>query len=120
SSDLFGEDHKFEAGYRTIVRNSEDTQWSEVLDTLTNQFLPDYSVSNNFDLTNSVHALYANYQRKLTEKLGLQVGLRGEQTYLKSTYYNLDPAAPEDEEHTSELQSRENLVCRLLLEKKKM
>lgn len=93
----FGEDHKFEAGYRTIVRNSEDTQWSEVLDTLTNQFLPDYSVSNNFDLTNSVHALYANYQRKLTEKLGLQVGLRGEQTYLKSTYYNLDPAAPEDE-----------------------
>ena len=93
----FGEDHKFEAGYRTIVRNSEDTQWSEVLDTLTNQFLPDYSVSNDFDLANSVHALYANYQRKLTEKLGMQVGLRGEQTYLRSTYYNLDPDAPEDE-----------------------
>src|SRR5690606_41315558 len=39
-----------------------------------------------------------------------------------------EPAVPEDqagwcmvrsEEHTSELQSRENLVCRLLLEKKK-
>src|SRR5207302_6738197 len=30
---------------------------------------------------------------------------------------NLDP--PRSEEHTSELQSRENLVCRLLLEKKK-
>src|SRR5271165_5599661 len=30
------------------------------------------------------------------------------------------PGAPErSEEHTSELQSRENLVCRLLLEKKK-
>src|SRR5690606_41660016 len=28
------------------------------------------------------------------------------------------PAAPRSEEHTSELQSRENLVCRLLLEKK--
>src|SRR5690606_40986919 len=28
-------------------------------------------------------------------------------------------ASPESEEHTSELQSRENLVCRLLLEKKK-
>src|SRR5690606_42006314 len=27
--------------------------------------------------------------------------------------------APRSEEHTSELQSRENLVCRLLLEKKK-
>src|SRR5690606_41867704 len=28
--------------------------------------------------------------------------------------------APRSEEHTSELQSRENLVCRLLLEKKKV
>src|SRR5690606_41237080 len=28
------------------------------------------------------------------------------------------PCAPRSEEHTSELQSRENLVCRLLLEKK--
>src|SRR5207302_4386389 len=29
-------------------------------------------------------------------------------------------ASPRSEEHTSELQSRENLVCRLLLEKKKV
>src|SRR5436309_11009764 len=31
----------------------------------------------------------------------------------------LDPRPCRSEEHTSELQSRENLVCRLLLEKKK-
>src|SRR5690606_39769230 len=31
----------------------------------------------------------------------------------------LDPGHERSEEHTSELQSRENLVCRLLLEKKK-
>src|SRR3989449_7657443 len=31
----------------------------------------------------------------------------------------LDPAADRSEEHTSELQSRLHLVCRLLLEKKK-
>src|SRR5690606_40623983 len=31
----------------------------------------------------------------------------------------LGPVAARSEEHTSELQSRENLVCRLLLEKKK-
>src|SRR2546430_9145139 len=30
-----------------------------------------------------------------------------------------DPNAPRSEEHTSELQSQSNLVCRLLLEKKK-
>src|SRR5690606_42158526 len=32
---------------------------------------------------------------------------------------NLTALDPRSEEHTSELQSRENLVCRLLLEKKK-
>src|SRR5690606_39787307 len=32
---------------------------------------------------------------------------------------NADAIHPRSEEHTSELQSRENLVCRLLLEKKK-
>src|SRR3712207_7117192 len=33
--------------------------------------------------------------------------------------YGDDPAQPRSEEHTSELQSRQYLVCRLLLEKKK-
>lgn len=89
----FEEDHKLEAGYRTIVRSSDDSQWSEIQDTVTGAFMPDYSISNDFDLTNSVHALYVNYQRQLTEKIGMQVGLRGEQTYLRSTYYNLDPEA---------------------------
>src|SRR5690606_42052483 len=32
---------------------------------------------------------------------------------------SISMARPRSEEHTSELQSRENLVCRLLLEKKK-
>src|SRR5690606_42010982 len=34
-------------------------------------------------------------------------------------HIRLHGGGPETEEHTSELQSRENLVCRLLLEKKK-
>src|SRR5690606_40458204 len=34
--------------------------------------------------------------------------------------YHRQDAGPRSEEHTSELQSRENLVCRLLLEKKKI
>src|SRR3712207_7098804 len=33
--------------------------------------------------------------------------------------YRLPPRQPRSEEHTSELQSRQYLVCRLLLEKKK-
>src|SRR5205809_2681072 len=34
-------------------------------------------------------------------------------------YRRMSPAEPRSEEHTSELQSRLHLVCRLLLEKKK-
>src|SRR5690606_41619007 len=41
--------------------------------------------------------------------------LDGQRLLLKSGIYGDDRS----EEHTSELQSRENLVCRLLLEKKK-
>src|SRR2546427_9220761 len=37
----------------------------------------------------------------------------------KDSWFVLDFAAVRSEEHTSELQSQSNLVCRLLLEKKK-
>src|SRR2546430_11784008 len=37
----------------------------------------------------------------------------------RSCYHALVPAHHRSEEHTSELQSQSNLVCRLLLEKKK-
>src|SRR5260370_5728167 len=39
--------------------------------------------------------------------------------YLRGTARRLRPLAARSEEHTSELQSHLNLVCRLLLEKKK-
>src|SRR5690606_41730088 len=38
---------------------------------------------------------------------------------LRTAELAAEPIAERSEEHTSELQSRENLVCRLLLEKKK-
>src|SRR2546428_3406675 len=38
---------------------------------------------------------------------------------MRSEFYGLIPAYVRSEEHTSELQSRSDLVCRLLLEKKK-
>src|SRR5690606_41854731 len=38
--------------------------------------------------------------------------------YVKSCKHEWEEACFRSEEHTSELQSRENLVCRLLLEKK--
>src|SRR5690606_41418873 len=41
-------------------------------------------------------------------------------TPISETSFTLTSAKLRSEEHTSELQSRENLVCRLLLEKKKI
>src|SRR5690606_39663665 len=40
-------------------------------------------------------------------------------TSTSNSFNRLTPSSTRSEEHTSELQSRENLVCRLLLEKKK-
>lgn len=96
----FAENHKFEAGYRSMIRTSEDTQFSELMDSVTQTLQPDYRVSNNFDMTSAVHAVYANYQRKLTDRLGAQIGLRAEQASLNSTYYSIDPSIPEDERAT--------------------
>src|SRR5438034_3052044 len=39
--------------------------------------------------------------------------------FFRSLSYALTQASPRSEEHTSELQSHSDLVCRLLLEKKK-
>src|SRR5690606_41378453 len=42
------------------------------------------------------------------------------ESFFSRSYWNPSINAGRSEEHTSELQSRENLVCRLLLEKKKL
>lgn len=85
------EEGKFEAGYRTNVRTSDERQFSERAvggGTLS----PDYDVSNEFEMINQVHALYANYQHQLTETFGVQAGLRAEQALLNTTYLSLDPS----------------------------
>lgn len=95
-----GEDHKFEAGYRSTMRRSDDTQFSSLLDTLTQKMEPDYNLSNDFTMKNDVHAVYVNYQKKLTERLGAQIGLRGEQALLNTKYYSKDPDISEDKRVT--------------------
>ncbi len=95
----FGDNHKFEAGYRTTVRSSWEHQYSQV--DSTTGLLPDYRVSNDFDMASSVHALYVNYQNKLTDRLGYQVGLRAEQAYLDTELGLLTPGLSEEERTTA-------------------
>src|SRR2546430_7079229 len=53
------------------------------------------------------------------EDLGAAVALQRRDPHLGHDLEDLDAAELRSEEHTSELQSQSNLVCRLLLEKKK-
>src|SRR5690606_40975467 len=53
------------------------------------------------------------------EKWAFEIQRHGAAKDPKTTYSILPEHQLRSEEHTSELQSRENLVCRLLLEKKK-
>src|SRR3712207_6866649 len=57
---------------------------------------------------------------RIARRIGDHAAL-GLEFFVAATILNLtlDPTWPRSEEHTSELQSRQYLVCRLLLEKKK-
>src|SRR3712207_7344798 len=73
----------------------------------------------------SLHdALPIFWVRGMFEQLGLESyaktsGSKGLQVYVPlNTKTSYDETKPRSEEHTSELQSRQYLVCRLLLEKK--
>lgn len=96
----FNDESKMEAGYRTIIRRSEDGQYSERFMNETQAYVPDYSISNEFDMESIVHAIYANYQNKFTDNFGVQVGLRAEQAYLNTQYISVDPDIPAAERST--------------------
>lgn len=94
------EQGKVEAGYRTTIEQDDESQRSVKFDPLSGSFLPDYNVSNKFNLEEIVHAAYFNYQRKLTKSLGYQIGIRAEQAYLNTITEDVNPVTPESERFT--------------------
>src|SRR2546430_4353797 len=60
-------------------------------------------------------------QSELTQNLVLEAGYQGNEGHKLPRFriFNQPILKTRSEEHTSELQSQSNLVCRLLLEKKK-
>src|SRR5690606_40580306 len=79
----------------------------------------DYKVWNNKRVDFDADVL-ATYHEEFGENFGISVnaGSSVYQRRMNNSYLATDGLI-RSEEHTSELQSRENLVCRLLLEKKK-
>src|SRR5438105_7002315 len=74
--------------------------------------------STLFPYTTLFRSGAADLGEELTERLGWDVSL-GHPAYIAKMKGSPDKSDFRSEEHTSELQSRVDLVCRLLLEKKK-
>lgn len=74
---------KFELGFRTQIRNTDDNYSLDTLNYATNTYDIDKSVSNDFSFNEQIHAVYGTYENKY-KKFGYQVGLRLEETFTKS------------------------------------
>src|SRR5215475_16161179 len=81
-------------------------------------FQVDDGSSNDFFFFFNDTATTEIYTLSLHDALPIQAGLP-RRCVFGSRLSSTRTCQPRSEEHTSELQSRENLVCRLLLEKKK-
>lgn len=83
-------EQKFETGYRTTIGLGEDGQNSRRYNLQTSSFEQDFSLTNDFNSEDIVHALYANYQNQVSKDFGFQAGLRAEQAYLNTEYIGRD------------------------------
>lgn len=92
----FDEENKLEAGYRTSIRYDDEEQISDSFDPVSKSLVRDYDLTNRFEMEDIVHSVYSNYQNKITDKLGFQLGLRLEQAYLNTIYESLDPSVAEE------------------------
>ncbi len=72
---------KIEAGLRSQIRISESSTYADQISPVNGQFNFNYSLSNEFNNKDQVHAAYFNYQNQIN-KFGYQVGLRAEDASL--------------------------------------
>src|SRR5690606_39938914 len=98
---------------------------SEAFKATCNRVLEKYNIDPRQlekEVRKSAERLYPTYETyDFVKDIGIGVfeAMWGEFLDEGENFAKLREIVPRSEEHTSELQSRENLVCRLLLEKKK-
>lgn len=74
---------KLEAGYRSQVRISDSYTFVDQLSPVNGGYDFNYALSNDFNSTDQVHALYVNYQNQ-SKNFGYQIGLRAEDALLET------------------------------------
>src|SRR2546428_10182126 len=90
-----------------------DTATTEIYTLSLHDALPIYSLRNGFRLTAGEHLVRAAIYYHFAKFVFVQDPAQMRAAHMKAV------ECYRSEEHTSELQSRSDLVCRLLLEKKK-
>lgn len=86
-----GKSGKIEAGYRSQIRYAEDDMFSTDYNHITDEYDANYSLTNQFNSKDQVHALYVNYQNQF-KNFGYQVGLRAEDAVLDTRLGKYDNA----------------------------
>ncbi|MEZ4828649.1 MAG: outer membrane beta-barrel family protein [Bacteroidia bacterium] len=81
-----GKEGKFETGYRTGIRNIDNTYKVEEYNNELDQWYILENISNDFSYDEDIHALYAIYGDK-RGKFNYQLGLRGEMTNISTVLY---------------------------------
>ncbi|MEO6693892.1 MAG: outer membrane beta-barrel family protein, partial [Ignavibacteria bacterium] len=89
----FGKDSKIETGLKSTYEKNDEDFLLENYDYVTNTFVINNNVSNNFIYKENVQSLYAIYQNKISD-FSYSLGLRGEYTnttgVLKSANQNFE------------------------------
>lgn len=78
-----GEFGKIEAGYRSQIKISESNTYADQLSPISGAYDFNYTLSNDFNNKDQVHAAYINYQNQI-KKFGYQVGFRVEDAKLNT------------------------------------
>ncbi len=95
---------KLELGYRFYIRGLENELYADSLNTATQQFVTDSSISNAYSYKEKIHAAYAIFSGAVKKVMNYKFGLRventqinihqnvGNQTY-KQNYFDYFPSA---------------------------
>lgn len=81
--------NQFEAGIKLTSRTDKNSLYSETLDSLTDIFMEDTLISNQFNYREDVYAAYATWGGKIY-KIQYKAGLRAEQTYTDAKLITTD------------------------------
>jgi len=79
----FGEESKLETGFKSRYRKKENDYTNQKYDSVSNQFVNDPNLTNNFQYNDLVNAVYAQYSSKVSI-FSYQFGTRVEQTTSKN------------------------------------